>query len=229
MRGPLASRLASLLPGAGAKPARAEAEAFYDMFRASNDAVRQRHFPDRQQLFDEDFSGYPETSDQRDVTIDDLMAVAAQVHMGAIAETRRLEAEIAVRDARLHWARSDAGAAEEALQRALSWRPDHAGAYRTLAEYLFRQDRLDEAIEAAVRATEFGPRAFEYWHFLGILLRRAGDLDAAAEAQARALEINPGHAPSRREADQMRQRNERATTDNNQRNGAQPCQNPLSP
>ncbi len=158
VRGPLAAspRAASCRARAPART-RAEAEAFYAMFAASNEAVRQRHFPDREHLFDEDFADYPDAGDASQASVDDLMAVAAQLHMAAIAETRRLEAEIAVRDARLHLARSEPAAAEAALRRALAWRPDHAGAHRTLAEHLFRLERLDEAIDAATRATEFGP------------------------------------------------------------------------
>ena len=55
LRGYLCARLSALLPGRGARPPRAAAEAFYDLFRASNEAVRRRHFPDRAALFDEDF------------------------------------------------------------------------------------------------------------------------------------------------------------------------------
>ena len=202
VRGPLAARLAVLLPGQGARPGRAEAEAFYAKFRSSNEAVRLRHFPDRESLFDEDFSAYPEVGDQPATTIDEFVALAAGLHMIAIGETRRLEAEIEIRGARLHWERDEQDAAEAALRRALAWRPDHAAAYRTLAEYRLRQDRIDEAIVAAAQAVELDDQSFEYWHFLGMLHRRAGDFVSAASAQSRSLELNPCHAPSRREAEQ---------------------------
>ena len=117
-------------------------EAFYAKYRDSNENLRRRFFPDRATLFDEDFSSYPEAEDPRDVTPADFAAIAAQLHAAAVAESRRLEAEIAIRDARLHWTRNEAGPAEQALRRALRWCPDHAAAHRTLAEYLFRLDRL---------------------------------------------------------------------------------------
>ncbi len=203
VRGPLAARLALLFPGRGARPARAEVEGFYDQFRASNERLRQRFFPERERLFDEDFSAYPETEDSREAGVADFAAIAARLHLAAVIEARRLEAEIAIREGRLHWARNEPEAAERALRRALRWCPDHAGAHRTLAEYLLKRDRLGDAIATAARAAELSPETYEYQHFLGILLRRAGHFGAAASAQARALELNPGHTASRHELEQV--------------------------
>ena len=199
VRGPLAAALAKLLPGRGARPARAEAQAFYDRYRASNEALRQRHFPDRPILFSEDFSDYPEVADCTDFGIDDLAAVAAMLQTATTREVRRLESEIAIRDARIHWLRDDPAAAERAIARAVAWTPGHADAYRTLAEQLLRQNRFDEALAAAERAVERRPDAHEYWHFLGMLRRRTGDPDRAAEAQLRALELAPDHVGARNE------------------------------
>ena len=197
VRGPLSARLALLFPGRGVRPARDEVEAFYGQFRASNERVRQRFFPDRASLFDEDFSSYPEVEDSRGASATDFAAIAARLHVAAVAEVRRLEAEIAIREGRLHWTRNEPDAAERALRRALRWCPEHAGAHRMLAEYLLKLDRLEEAIATAGRAAELSPENYEYRHFLGILLRRAGDFSAAAVAQARSLELNPDHAASR--------------------------------
>lgn len=44
----------------GATPSRAEAEQFMAIFAESNEAVRKRWFPDRDRLFNVDFSTYPE-------------------------------------------------------------------------------------------------------------------------------------------------------------------------
>ena len=46
--------------GRGAKPARADALAFFEEVRESNERIRQEWFPDRETLFSEDFSGYSE-------------------------------------------------------------------------------------------------------------------------------------------------------------------------
>ncbi len=203
VRGPLAASLARLYPGRGARPARAEAEAFYAMFRVSNAAVRDRHFPDRATLFDDDFSAYPETADPTNIDLDDAAAVAARLHAAAVRETRRLEAEIAIRDARLAWARDQAGEAERALRRALEWGRDHPEAHRAMAEHMLRQDRLDEACAAARQAAELKPAAHEYWHFLGVVLRRAGRFGEAEAAQLRALEVRPGYDAASRELAQI--------------------------
>lgn len=234
VRGPLAARLAQLFPGRGARPARAEVEAFYELFRASNERVRERFFPERAQLFAEDFSAYPEVEDDRDVALADFAEVAAGLHGAAVAETRRLEAEIALRDSRLHWMRDEQDAAERALRRALRWCPDHAGVHRTLAEQLLKREKLGEAIVAAARAAELSPDAWEYHHFLGILLRRTGDNAAAAEAQGRSLALNPGHAASRHELEQVLIRQADAEARKvaggpSQPNGARPWQSSASP
>lgn len=203
VRGPLVSRLAQLAAGPGARPARAEAEAFYAPYRASNAAVCARYFPQRATLFDEDFSLYPEVADTREITLDEIAALAARLHAAQVRETRRLEAEIAIRDARLHWARDEPEAAERALGRALAWRPKNAEAWRVLAEFMLRLNRTSDAAEAARRAAEHRPDAYEYWHFLGVVLRRDRDLSGAVAAQRRALALNPSHAASRQEIEQL--------------------------
>ena len=80
-------------------------------------------FPAAPALFDEDFSGYPDAADPMDFAIGDLAGVAAMLQTAATREVRRLEAEIAIRDARLHWLREEPAAAELAIGRALAWSP----------------------------------------------------------------------------------------------------------
>jgi tetratricopeptide (TPR) repeat protein len=104
-----------------------------------------------------------------------------------VRDVRRLEAEVALRDARLHAQRDEPAAAERALRRAISWAPRRPEPFRTLAEHLLRQGRLDEALAAAEGAVERRPDWSEYWHFLGVVRRRAGDLEGAAAAQREAL------------------------------------------
>lgn len=203
VRGPIAQSLARHFPGRGARPARAAAQAFYAQYRASNEAVRRDYFPDRAQLFDEDFSGYPEADELAEIGPEALAAVAARLQTAQLGEIRRLEAEIAMRDAHLHWSRDEQAATLQALARARSWRPDHAAVHRTTAEYLYKLGRHDEALAAAGRAVELRDGSAEYWHFLGVLRRQAGDPEGAAAAQARVLQIDPAHAAARRELDQL--------------------------
>ncbi|MBU6419779.1 MAG: hypothetical protein KGQ79_08655 [Proteobacteria bacterium] len=51
------------LQGRPMRPARDEAQHFYEIFRASNERVREAWFPDRSSLFLEDFSQYPASAD----------------------------------------------------------------------------------------------------------------------------------------------------------------------
>ena len=160
VRGPLAARLARLLPGPR-RPAAARRGRglLLDATGPSNEALRQRHFPGPRQRCSTRTSRHtPRSADPMDFAIGDLAGVAAMLHTAATREARRLEAEIAIRDARLHWLRQEpAAAAELAIGRALAWSPDHPDAYRTLAENLLRQGRLDEALAAAARAAEHRP------------------------------------------------------------------------
>lgn len=190
--GPLAASLAEHFPGSGAKPARAAARAFFETFRASNERVRARYFPGRPRLFGEDFSGYPETASRHETSLEDFARIAARLQSAAARDARRLEAEIAIRDARLAWERGDPAGAHAALDRAAAWLPGHAPVHRVRGEYLLREGRDADAAGAARRAAELCPESGEYWHFLGVIERRLGNLSTAREAQMRALERDPG-------------------------------------
>jgi hypothetical protein len=203
LRGTVASLLERAFPGSGVRPARAEAEAFYEMFRDGNEAVRHRYFPDRASLFDESFDAYPEVADPLDFDRDTLAAVAARLLGAGQGEVCRLEAEVLIRDARLHWLREDRSAAIAALRNAVRWRPRHADAWRTLGEYLLREGQPEEAAAAAAHAAVLRPGSAEFWHFLGMARRRAGALAEALAAQERALELEPGHPGARQQCEQL--------------------------
>ncbi len=202
--GPLSSELAKHFPGKGARPSRAEAEAFYERFRTSNEAVRRRYFPARDALFEEEFESYPETSDRQMFGPDEVAAVAARLQTAHAREIRRLEAEIRIREGRLAWEQGRTEDAISALLRAVRHLPDHAESHRTLAEYLHRAGRYAEAAKAARQAAELRSDRQEFWHFLGVTLKAAEDLEGAAHAQERSLAIDPGHEPSRRALDAIR-------------------------
>ena len=204
VQGPLADSLARAFPGKGPRPSRAAAQAFLDCYRASNEAVRRRHFPSRATLFDESFDAYPAEADTVAFGIDEMARVAARLQTAHAREVRRLEAEIRLRDGQLAWERGARDDAIALFRRAVALLPDHAEARRTLAEYLYRLERYDEAATETRRAIEDRPGRHEYWHFLGVVLRAAGDLDGAVDAQERALEIEPTHEPSRRTLDALR-------------------------
>jgi len=193
LRGPVITALERLFPGRGPRPARDCARAFYDVFRASNAAVAERHFPGRNTLFDENFDVYPEHADHGPSGPDDFARVAAALLIDRSREIARLEAEIAIREAGLHWRDDQAEAALAKLQGAIAGGPDHPGLHRSLGEYLLRLDRIGDALAAARTACALSPDNWEFRHFLGIVLAAAGEPDEAAEAQRQALHLNPGH------------------------------------
>ncbi|PZX17133.1 tetratricopeptide repeat protein [Palleronia aestuarii] len=206
VQGPLADSLARLFPGKGPRPSRAAAEAFYATWRSSNEAVRKRHFPNRETLFREDFGGYPEEADRIEYEAEDIARVAARLQHVQAREIRRLEAEIRIREGRLAWERGEREVALGFFRRAAAHLPDYAEAARTLAEYLHRSELHGDAAVQARRAAELRPDHHEYWHFLGIALHAAGDVQEAIVAQERALAIAPDHEPSQRTLDALRVR-----------------------
>lgn len=195
--GPLSSALAQNFPGRGARPSRAEAETFYERFRASNEALRKRHFPARETLFDEDFDGYPDVAETSTFGPDELALIAARLHTLRTRDVLRLEAEIQIRDARLVWEQGDRPAAIALLRRAAEHLPGYPDSKRSLAEHLFRDGQFEEAVAPAKRAADLAPERQDYWHFLGMILRHTGDLEGAAAAQEKSLGIDPDHEPSR--------------------------------
>ena len=124
VRGPLAARLAGLFPGRGARPARAEVEAFYAKFRGLQRAPAPALLPRPPDALRRGLlrlsrgRGPPRRHPRRD------RRHRRPLHVAAVAKSRRLEAEIAIRDARLHWTRNEPEPAERALRRALRWWPD---------------------------------------------------------------------------------------------------------
>jgi tetratricopeptide (TPR) repeat protein len=210
--GPLSNRLARQYPGSGARPARVAARRFYEMYAASNEAVRRRYFPERPSLFNEDFSTYPEVEATPELTVDTLAQIAASLHLDTVRDLRRLEAEVGIRDARLAWSRGDKAAAYAALRAAYRWMPRHGPSYRALGECLLQDGRVEEAVEAARRAAYLSPEQVDHWHFLGVVLRRTGDLVGAEDAQIRALVIDPAHEGARASLEQIRQARAGQTT-----------------
>lgn len=76
--------------GRGHIPQRADAVMFYERFRASNARVIARYMPDRERLFSEDFSRYPE--EKNVVTDADVAAIATKVSIALLQELERFSA-----------------------------------------------------------------------------------------------------------------------------------------
>lgn len=92
--------------GKGMKPSRADALAFYETVRASNERVRQTWFPERETLFKEDFSSYPITA--ATPPAQDVLGVAITVLARLVASQRDI-----------------AGGEESELKRALNEKMRH--------------------------------------------------------------------------------------------------------
>jgi hypothetical protein len=198
-RGMFVAHLEQIRPGRGPQPARDAAWAFYAQFRPSNDLVRRRHFPDRATLFAETFDSYPAQAAAPDLSVATAAETAVRLHAAALAEVRRLEAEVAFRDGRLAWAAQRRPEAVAALRRATAVLPQHPEMQRTLAEYLLHTGDVAAAAAAGRRAAEARPQSAEYWHFLGLALRRTGDAAGAAAAQDQALRLQPDYPAARQE------------------------------
>jgi tetratricopeptide (TPR) repeat protein len=81
-----------------------------------------------------------------------------------------------------------------AYTKALSIKPDYAGAHYDLGDALKEQGKLEEAIEAYTKALSIKPDYAESYNNLGNALKDQGKLDEAIEAYTKALSIKPDYA-----------------------------------
>lgn len=193
LRGSVVSALERSCPGRGVYPARRDAEVFFASFAASNAAVAVRYFPERTQLFDADFSIYPEKGDMAEVSVEATARVALRLLQNCEDRFEKLEAEIAIRDAQILWRDGAGEPAVATVRAALARTPTHAGLHRTLGEFLLRLEHPGDSVAAAIAACDLDPGNWEYWHFRGIAEAAAGLFPDAVAAQLRARALNPGH------------------------------------
>lgn len=132
-RGPLAELVTAAFPGRGRLPSRAAAMGFAARFARGNETVRRLWFPQRASLFDDDFSGYPETETAAPDGAAAVVTVAAGLWRRCAGELRRLEAEVAFRTGRTALAKKRPDAAAACFRRALELDPGHGGARAQLA------------------------------------------------------------------------------------------------
>jgi len=93
--------------------------------------------------------------------------------------------------------RGEHAAAVQAMQRAVTQRPQDGLYHNTLAAVLAQAGEFDVAIAALRRACELQPRLAAAWYNLGILLTRCVRYDEAADALQRAVELEPDHVLAR--------------------------------
>jgi len=90
--------------------------------------------------------------------------------------------------------RGNVAAAVDYLQRAVSWDPNSAPLFDTLAVALSTQGRSAEAVAALESACRLSPREAAYQYRLGLALNEAGRLNDARFGLERAVKLNPQFA-----------------------------------
>jgi len=85
--------------------------------------------------------------------------------------------------------------AEREFREALKLRNDSAPTLERLAHLLgHKEERLDEALELAQRATELRPQSASYWNTLSWIRYRRGEYEEAEHAIRQALALDPNNA-----------------------------------
>jgi hypothetical protein len=123
-RGELVALVASTFAGPGKLPSREAATRFYRVFEPSNERLRRQWLPQRQQLFDDDFSMYPALPAE-DPSFAEVFAVAAVL-------VRKLRAEAAYREGRIAQMKNRLDRAVEEYRAAVALDPTHAAARQRL-------------------------------------------------------------------------------------------------
>ncbi|GMG84875.1 hypothetical protein LNKW23_40910 [Paralimibaculum aggregatum] len=181
MRGDLGAWVGNGFPGSGPKPSRAEAEAFYRHFEAANEEVRRAWFPERETLFTEDFSAYPETADRPSPGYEDALEVMVEVWRQARERELRLGYDLAVQSGQIAELEGRWDDAIAAYRRALAQDPDRRIARRRLKGAEAAKAQAAAAAEAAARAEAARQRAEAER-----AARQAAEAEAAVRAEAAA-------------------------------------------
>lgn len=83
---------------------------------------------------------------------------------------------------------------EKSVERALAVEPDDPGSLYLLGVLRYRQERLDEALDALSRSAEYNPTNSATQNFLGCVLADKGLRPAAETALRKALQADPDYA-----------------------------------
>jgi len=117
--------------GRGRRPSRAQAEAFMARFTASNERLRATWFPERAELFSQDFSRYPEAPDPVPGETEVLQVALTMIARQAAEKPSHDAEAMHARAVRLHASERHAEA-RAMLNKALARRPGHLPALRLL-------------------------------------------------------------------------------------------------
>jgi len=135
------SFLTTQFGGRGALPSRAEAMTFFASFAESNERVRRAFFPERNRLFEDDFSRYPDNpAPPTDAAVLSVALAVTRLQSTMIAD---LHATRSVERARAALAAGDRGSMVTAFLKALEYQPAHRSALR---EFAAAVETTDEAL-----------------------------------------------------------------------------------
>jgi tetratricopeptide (TPR) repeat protein len=109
---------------------------------------------------------------------------SAQVELGRVADYEK-DPQRALR----HF-----GDAEKNVQRVLQLAPDDDFGLYLLGRIRYRQDKLDQALDALSRSAKANPNYAEAQNFLGIVLSEKGLRGAAEVALRKAVQLQPNNA-----------------------------------
>lgn len=93
-RGNINKILENNFSGKGILPLRQDAENFLSQFSKDNEELRKTWFPDRSAIFDADFSSYPESANDLQLSTEDMFAIFAKVYEVSLNKNRRLRIEL---------------------------------------------------------------------------------------------------------------------------------------
>ena len=102
--------------------------------------------------------------------------------------------------------------AAEYYTNTLRFNPNHSPAYLRLGTLLYRQGKMDQAIEVFRKGLVFDPNNTEFYRNLGVVLKSKGRSNEAIEALQAYLRIDPNSAEIRKELKAMLKEQGQANT-----------------
>ena len=93
-RGNIARLIGEAESGKGMRPTETAAREFYAQYAGSNEQVRAKWFPERETLFDEDFSKYPASEAEYELSQEDAFRIFADLWAARQKEVVHLKARI---------------------------------------------------------------------------------------------------------------------------------------
>lgn len=156
-RRPIQRLMRAAYAGPGRLPARRDARAFLAAFEAGNERVRAEHFPERERLFNDNFSRYPEEEDNAAISDGRVLGVALWVVHALNEEARRERGNLLNLTGRLQVEAGQLDYARRSFMAALKEVPDHGRALQALARLVVDEESADLVRAHLQRARQVQP------------------------------------------------------------------------